>query len=295
MPVFPDDGVIFTAFRACAATGALAMVHAENAQVIEAVGADLAGERTGLEAWEARFPGDLEASEIRKAADFARATGARCYVAHVTSAAGMTAIDRARADGADIWAETCPQYLALDFEKDGQRGAWVKFNPPIRQRADREALWSALASHRIAAVGSDHVPNPRPVKLGDGTVAGAASASPGVGTLLPVLWTFGVEAGRIPPGRLVQVAAEDPARLFGLYPRKGVIRPGADADLVVCDPRTRRTVDPATLHSAADYSAYAGMSLVGWPVVTLLRGQIVAEQGRPVGEPRGRYLHRPLG
>ena len=294
MPIFPDDGVIFAGFRACAAAGALAMVHAENAQVIEAIGAQLVAGRAGLAAWEARFPGYLEASEIRKAAGFAQAAGARCYIAHVTSREGMAAVELARNEGVDLWAETCPQYLALDLERDEARGLLAKFNPPVRRRADVDVLWAALASGRIAAVGSDHVPNPRSLKMGDGTIEGATAASPGVATLLPLLWTFGVQAGRIRPEQLASVASEGPARLFGLFPRKGAIRPGADADLVVCDPATSRRVDPATLESAADYSAYEGIELVGWPTVTVLRGRVVAEGGRVVGPPRGRYLHRPL-
>jgi dihydropyrimidinase len=292
MPLFPDDGTVFLGFRRCAEVGALAMVHAENGQIIDVVGAELAAEEEGLRAWEARFPGVLEASEIRKAAGFARATGARYYAVHVSSNEGLAAVDAARRDSTDVVAETCPQYLALDLESAFDSGPLAKFNPPIRRRADADALWTALAAGAIDAVGSDHVPNLRAHKIPDGSVESAIAGSAGVATLLPVLWTHGVATGRIAVERLAEIASAAPARAFGLYPRKGVIRPGSDADLVVVDPSARRTVDPAALASWADCSAYEGMELVGWPTMTILGGRLVAEGGRPVGEPTGTYLHR---
>ena len=292
MPVFPDDGTIFAGFRACGATGAMAMVHAENGQVIDAIGTDLAAGLSGLAWWEARFPGSLEASEIRKAAGFARETGARYYAVHVTSQEGMAAVDAARREGTDLVAETCPQYLTLDVESDAARGPLAKFNPPVRRPADVAILWSAIASGAIQTVGSDHVPNLRAAKLQDGTVENAIAGSAGVATLLPLLWTHGVGAGLISPERLVEIASTNPARYFGLYPRKGVIQPGSDADLVVVDPATVRAVDPAALSSWADCSAYEGMELSGWPVVTVLRGRVVAENGKPTGNPEGTYLAR---
>jgi dihydropyrimidinase len=292
MPLFPDDGAAFVGFRNCAEAGALAMVHAENGQVIKAAGELLAGGSTGLAAWEARFPGMLEATEVRKAAGFARATGAHYYAVHVSSREGLAAADAARAEGTRLTAETCPQYLVLDLESSAERGPLAKFNPPVRHRADAEALWAALADGRIGAVGSDHVPNLRRRKIPDGSIETAIAGSAGVATLLPLLWTHGVRTGRITPERLVELASTGPARTFGLWPAKGAIAPGADADLVVVDPETARPVDPAALASWADCSAYEGMSLVGWPTLTLLRGRVVAADGRPVGGPTGRYLPR---
>jgi dihydropyrimidinase len=292
MPVFPDDGTIFAGFRACGAVGAMAMVHAENGQVIDAIGPDLAAGRTGLAGWEARFPGSLEASEIRKAAGFARETGARYYAVHVTSKEGMAAVEAARREGTDLVAETCPQYLTLDVETHASRGPLAKFNPPVRRADDVAALWSAITSGAIQAVGSDHVPNLRATKIQDGSVENAIAGSAGVATLLPLLWTHGVGTGRIAPERLVEIASTNPARYFGLYPQKGVIRPGSDADLVVVDASAVRAVEPAALSSWADCSAYEGMALTGWPVVTVLRGTVVAEGGSPVGAPSGRYLAR---
>jgi dihydropyrimidinase len=294
MPVFPNDAAAFIGFRNCAEAGALAMVHAENGQIVHAAGDELAAGLRGLEAWEAHFPGVLEASEVRKSAYLARVTRAHYYAVHVSSREGLAAVEAERAEGGRISAETCPQYLVLDLEGTTERGPMAKFNPPVRHRADADALWAGLRDGRINALGSDHVPNLRSAKNPDGTVEGAIAGSAGVGTLLPLLWSFGVATGRISPQRLAELTSSAPARLFGLAPRKGEIRPGADADLVVLDPQLRRTVDAADLASWADCSAYEGMELTGWPVLTVLRGRVVAEDGAPVGDPAGRYLRRPL-
>ncbi len=292
MPIFPDEGTVFLGFMRCAEVGALAMVHAENGQVIHAVGDAFTAGREGLDAWEAHFPGSLEATEIRKAASFAQIVGAHYYAVHVTSREGLAAVEAARADGVRVTAETCPQYLALNVDDDRQRGALAKFNPPVRYRADVGALWQGIQRGAIRCLGSDHVPNLRARKMPDSSVEDAIPGSPGVATLLPLLWTMGVAAGRISPERLVELCCREPARTFGLYPRKGVLQPGSDADLVILDPSARRAVDPRSLHSWADYSAYEGMELVGWPRLTLLRGTAIAENGVPVGSPRGRYLAR---
>jgi dihydropyrimidinase/dihydroorotase len=309
MPLFPDEGTVFLGFRRCAETGSLAMVHAEHGQAIHAVGHELAAGKHGLEAWEAHFPGALEASEVRKAAYFARSVGVTYYGTHISSVEGLRAVEQQRQEGSSVIAETCPQYLVLNLEQHAERGALGKFNPPVRHRRDADALWNALGRGAIQCLGSDHVPNQRARKLGlslqhgqtgghnssisgDGSVEHAIPASPGVATLLPLLWTHGVTAGRITPERLVELCCEAPARAFGVYPRKGTLMPGADADLVIVNARETRPVDPARLHSWADFSAYEGMELAGWPRLTLLRGQVVAENGEPVGTARGRYLAR---
>lgn len=293
MPIFPDEGTVFKGFQACAATGSLAMVHAENRQITEALTAGSGAVLADAAAWEARFPAAFEASEIRKAAHFARMTGAPLYVVHVSSAEGLRAVEAERAAGAEVTAETCPQYTTLTLEDDGDRGALVKFNPPVRRRSDAAALWEGLASDRIQCTGSDHVPGLRgPHKQLDEGIGEALPGSPGVATLLPLLWTRGLEAGRFGLERLVAIASTNPAKAFGLYPRKGELAPGSDADLVVIDPGDRRAVRAGELHSWADWTAYEGMELSGWPSLTVLRGAVVARDGQPVGRPNGRYLPR---
>ena len=293
MPVFPDEGTVFRGFQACAETGSLAMVHAENRQITEALAAAASADVSGVADWEARFPGMLEASEIRKAAVFSRLTGAPLYVVHVSSIEGLDAVDAARHEGTAVIAETCPQYTTLSIEDHGDLGARVKFNPPIRYRRDAAALWEGLASERIQCVGSDHVPGDsgRDKQLDQG-VGRALPGSPGLATLLPLLWTHGVEPGRIGVQRLVAIACTNPAKAFGLYPRKGELAPGSDADMVVIDPGVRRTVRASDLHSWANWTAYEGMELAGWPTLTLLRGAVVARAGLPEGRASGRYLAR---
>jgi dihydropyrimidinase len=231
---------------------------------------------------------------VRKAAYFARILRARYYAVHISSHEGLAAVAAARAEGAEVVAETCPQYLVLNLEEHASRGALVKFNPPVRHRRDAEALWGALAGGAIQCLGSDHVPNLRARKMPDASVESATAGGPGTGVLLPLLWTYGVAAHRIGPSRLVELCSENPARAFGIFPRKGALRPGSDADLVLVDPDTPRRVEPSRLHSWADFSPYEGLDLVGWPVLTLLRGRVIAQHGAPVGGPTGRYVWRPV-
>jgi len=297
MPLFPDEGTVFLGFRNAAATGALAMIHAENNLVGRVLEPELlASGRQDLGVWEAHFPGTLEASEIRKAAYFAGLVGCRLYPAHVSSAAGLAAVRAARADGVRITGETCPQYLVLDLEQEPERGLAIKFNPPVRARAEAEALWAAVADGTLSCLGSDHVPNLRERKIVPGNVWHTLPGSPGLATLLPLLLDRGVRAGRLTLEQVAAVCCEGPARAFDLYPRKGALQVGSDADLALVDLDLRRTVDAATLHGWSDFSAYEGMELVGWPTLTMLRGRVIMRDGVPVGPPTGRYLARqPTG
>src|SRR5262249_36479485 len=154
---------------------------------------------------------------------------------------------------------------------------------PLRQRAEADALWAALVDDTISCLGSDHIPNQRALKLAPGDVWRTLPGSPGLATLLPLLLDRGVRTGRLTLERLVALCCAGPARAFDLYPRKGTLQVGADADLVLVDLTRRRTVDPATLPGWSDFSAYEGIELVGWPTLTLLRGQVIARDGASVG------------
>jgi dihydropyrimidinase len=293
MPLFPDEGTVYRGFRAAAATGSLVMIHAENNLVGRVLEPELvASGRHDLGAWEAHYPGALEASEIRKAAYFARLLGCHLYPVHVSSAAGLAAVRAARAEGVTITAETCPQYLVLDLDDEAERGLTIKFNPPVRACAEADVLWAGVADGTLGCLGSDHVANLRERKVVAGDVWRTLPGSPGLATLLPLLLDQGVRAGRITLERLVAVCCEGPARAFDLYPRKGTLQVGADADLVLVDLAQRRAVDPAALHGWSDFSAYEGMELVGWPTLTMLRGRVIMRDGVPEGPPTGRYLAR---
>jgi dihydroorotase-like cyclic amidohydrolase len=287
MPAFGDDGVHFLGFRAVAQVRAVAMVHAENQQVARVLHSDLAGKKADLHAWARHSPGWLEAEAVGRAAWFAAETGARLYVVHLTSAVGAAAVARARADRpGGVLGETCPQYLALH---DGHpAGLAAKCAPPVHGPEDNEALWQGLADGTIDCVGTDHIHQSRARKVVEGDVWRTNAGVPGHETLLPVL----LSGGRLPLSRVAAVTSANVARAFGLWPRKGRIAPGADADLTLVDLKKRRVVRAADLVTSADFTPFEGMELSGWPALALLRGRVIMRDGRPEGPPTGRYLWR---
>ncbi len=293
MPIFPDEGTLFCGFRRCAASGAMVMIHAENRQVTAVLAEEVrAAGGGGLAEWEAHSPDFLEGSEIHAWSYFARRLGVRLYVVHLTSALGVQEVQAARARGGDVVGETCPQYLVLGADRTDPPSALEKFSPPTRSRNDREVLWDALASGVVNCTGTDHFAMRRVQKMGEGDIWSALPGGPGLETLLPLLMTEGVAAGRLSLERLVQVASEQPARAFGLYPRKGGLHVGADADVIIVDPDRERRVVPDDLTTWSDFSPFEGMMLRGWPDIVILRGRVIVEDGELVGAAGGRYLRR---
>jgi dihydropyrimidinase len=197
-------------------------------------------------------------------------------------------VAEAVARGQTVIAETCPHYLAV--HKDHPQAMLAKYNPAIKEEQDVAGLWDALRDGWVSTVGSDHIP----VRLRDKDPAGkdiwtVRGGSPGSGTILPVLLSEGVAKGRITLEKVAEVSSYNAARLFGLYPRKGLIVPGADADLVVVDVHKTMTMQPALL--GLDIALTSGWEMTGWPVMTLVRGQVVAEDGQVVAMPgAGRYV-----
>jgi dihydropyrimidinase len=286
MPVYGDDGVIVLGFREAARIGALAMIHAENQHVARALQPELASS-SDLVAWSRHSPGWAEAEAVGRAALFAAETGARLYAVHLTSADAARAVARAKAERpAHVIGETCPQYLVLHDRHPA--GLLAKFVPPVHDRADNEALWQALADSTIDCVGTDHIPQPRARKVVEGDVWRSGAGAPGHETLLPLL----LSAGRLPLPRVAAVTSANAARAFGLWPRKGAVAVGFDADLTLVDLGRRRVVRAADFVTSADFTPYEGLELSGWPVMTILRGRVIMRDGRPVGPPTGRYLWR---
>lgn len=287
MPVLGDDGVHYLGFRAAAAAGALAMVHAENQQVARALHGDVAGETADLVAWARHSPGWLEAEAVHRAACFAAESGARLYVVHLTSGAGAAAVARARAgQPGRVLGETCPQYLVLHDRHPA--GLLAKCAPPVHGREDNEALWRGLADGTIDCVGTDHIHQARARKVFEGDVWRTNAGVPGHETLLPLLFS----AERLSLPRVAAVTSANAARAFGLWPRKGAVAVGFDADLTLVDLGRRRVVRAAELETSADFTPYEGMALRGWPVLALLRGGVIMRDGRPTGAPAGQYLWR---
>lgn len=229
---------------------------------------------------------EAEALAITKAAEIAGELQAPLYIVHLSSRAGLEAARAARSQGVRLYLETCPQYLALD-ESFYQRenGHWWITTPPLRTREDREALWQALANDEIDVVATDHCPFTIAQKeAGNGQFHLTPNGIPGVETLFPLLYTYGVTQGRISLQKLVQVLAENPARIFGLAPRKGSLQAGAEADLVIFDPQATQTIRAADLHGNADWSPYENLEIQGKIEHVFLRGNLIVENGEFVGK-----------
>lgn len=283
-------------YRAAAAAGAVVAVHAEDHALIARRTAELhAAGRTGVEHFPESRPPEAEAIAVRAAIGHARETGAAIYLVHLSSRAALAALREARASRDLVFGETRPLYLHLTREQFRRPDAalWVG-QPPLREADDVAALWAALADGTLDTVGTDHIPRSRADKLAPGL--SFDRVPPGVSnleTMLPMLYSEGVTTGRLQLARLVEVLATAPARIAGMYPRKGVLAVGSDADVVVFDPNAERVVRARELHSACDYDPYEGWLVNGWPEVVLSRGEVVFERGTVVGRPgRGRLAMR---
>jgi allantoinase len=288
-PRIPDDQLL-EAFRAIAAADGLAGVHSENDAIVRALIAaeQAAGRHDGLAHARSRPP-FAETEAIGRCLELARATGVRIHLCHVTVGRGVELARRARADGVDVSAETCPHYLVLDEGDLARLGGEAKINPPLRPMGDVEALWHAVATGGVEIVSSDHVGWPVERKRGDDIFA-LASGVPGLELMLPLLHDAVCERV-LPISLLTEALSARPARRFGLWPAKGALAPGADADLVVLDPDERWTVDPARLVTSAGWSPYAGRELRGRVTHVVARGEQVFDDGEVVARPgRGAFV-----
>ncbi|MGI8552791.1 MAG: amidohydrolase family protein [Dehalococcoidia bacterium] len=293
------DDFLFRAFRTLAGHGGLPMVHAENGDLIDAIEEQLLAEgKVGREFYHDSRPPEAESEAVARAASLAKIAGSSLYVVHLSTDLGLQIIGERQQAGQQLWTETCPQYLALSNDDLLKRGAYAKIAPPLRHRENVEAMWRGLRRGTIAVVASDHSPHDPALKAqGAGNIfylpngEAVPFGMPGAETLLPVLYSDGVAKRGLPLWWLGRVLSENPARIFGLYPRKGVIAPGSDADLTIIDPQARLTISAAMLHSRTGYSIYEGKELQGFPVLTLLRGQVVLNNGTLQQSPAyGRYL-----
>jgi dihydropyrimidinase len=286
-----DDGSVYATFESVAKLGApaIALLHCENWEIARILQRQLmdAG-RTDMGAWDDRSPWFTEAGHARTYLYYARVTGCPVYVIHVTTKETIEELKKAKAEGAVVYSEIGTHYLVL------HKDAW-KINVPLRDRSTHETLWRALAGGDIDCIGSDHVAHTRTreaMKTGDvwTTVSGFPSRVEG---MLPMMLSEGVNKKRISIERLAQVASENPARIFGLYPKKGAILPGSDADLVVVDLNRRAKITRDILHTVTPWSVYEGWDVTGWPVMTVVRGNIVMEW--PEGETRAQVTDTPVG
>jgi dihydropyrimidinase len=285
--------------RAASEAGAVVAIHAEDHAIIASRTVELhASGRTGVEHFPASRPVDAEVTAVREAIDLAEQTGAAIYLVHLSSGLALDALREGKRRGVRVFGETRPLYLYLTRAQFDRPDAalWVG-QPPLREPDDVEAVWAALADGTLDTVGTDHIPHTRAAKLAPGLAFD--EIPPGVSnleTLLPMLHSEGVRKGRLTLARLVEVLATAPARIAGMYPRKGVLAVGSDADVVVLDPNATRTIRAADLHSACDYDPYEGWEVTGWPELVLSRGEIVFERGGLRGAAgHGRFVRRAPG
>ncbi len=289
------DGYL-AAMEAAARSGSVVLVHCEDPAIMHCCGTRLT--EAGLTE-PAHFPQSrpTEAERIatERAVGYCATSGAATYVVHLSSAAALDACRKGRARGLPVFVETRPIYLHLTEERFAEPdGAKYAGAPPLRTQADRDALWAGLNDGSVATVCTDHAPWTLAEKLDPSlTAADLRHGMAELETMLPVLWSEGVASGKLSIERFVEVTSTRAARLFGLYPRKGTIAPGADADLIVWDADATWVVDGSTMESNAGYSPYDGWEITGRPAVTISRGEIVARDGQVTGEPgRGRLAAR---
>ena len=281
-----DTAILYHAFVALARYGGRAFVHAENDAIINALTDELEAKRElGMAFFPRSRPALCEEEAITRAALLARHAGIPLRIAHVSSQAGLKAALTARRAGGAILIETCPQYLLLDESVYSRPDAHLyAATPPLRTKADREALWEGLSSGAIDLIATDHCPFTRAQKRFTGSFLDLPYGLPGVETLLALLYSEGVVKGRISRERLVDLVSAGPARALGIYPRKGKIAVGSDADLVLIDPHEPWTIRAETLHMHTDFNPYEGYQVAGRPVVTLSRGRVIFDHGAFLGE-----------
>ena len=284
-----DDGFLFDLLQACADNGAMLDPHAENVELIWRLrAAGLVEGRTPLETWNLARPDYVEAEALNRLAFLARVTGASVYAVHTTNALSLDVLRQGRLAHENIFIESCPHYLTLDV--DSSCGTYGKVNPPLRTSADRDALWAAVADGSVDTIGSDHVPRHRSFKEKD--IWAASAGFPGMENLLPTLLSSGHAERGLPLERIAQVASERPARLFGLYPQKGVIRVGSDADFAIVDLNETYRIDGEKQLSASAYSPWDGWEMKGRVRRTILRGQTSFAVDEEFGPARGRFVAR---
>jgi dihydropyrimidinase len=287
---FTDDYQLIKAMDLLAERGGMAMVHAENGGGIDYLEDKyLRGQADSAAYFNISRPAALEEEAVFRSVRLAEVVDCPLYIAHVTAARAVDLIRREQAAGQRVYAETCPQYLTLTEEIIGERGALAKIGPPIRSADDRTALWCGLQDGTLQVVSSDHAAKAKDV---DGDFMEQGFGSPQMETLLPLVHDGGVNRGRISLVRLVQVLCENPARIFGLYPRKGTIAVGSDADLVVFDPGRAHTIAAENQHSRVGYTLYEGRTVLGWPEMSFQRGHRLLWDGKVVA-PAGRANFLP--
>jgi len=284
-----DDGFLLEAFSILAKfPKAVACVHAENIEIILSLIKKHKGEgRDGLPVWSECRPNLTEAESVHRAILFAKTVECPIYIVHLSTREALEEVRHFKAEYPKIFVESCPHYLTLT--KDSPLGTLGKVNPPLRSPEDIESLWEGISEGLVDTIGTDHCANPKEAKKG--SIWDARPGFPGTATMLPVLLSEGVNKNRISLQRVAEVTSFNTAKIFNLFPRKGTIQVGSDADLCIVDLNISKKVEPAMLQSSSDFSLYEGWTLKGWPTLTMVRGKIVMKDGEIVGSKgHGRFI-----
>ncbi len=293
-----DDASIFRAMQRSGEIGATICMHAENGGVIDVlVQQALAKGHTAPKYHALTRPARAEAEATHRAIALAEIADVPVYIVHLSAAEALAEVTAARDRGVPAHAETCPQYLFLsydNYEEPDFRGANYVMSPPLRARATQDELWRGLAGNDLQLVATDHCPFCLAQKeLGRGDFSKIPNGAPGIETRMGLLYDGGVRTGRISINRWVEITSTAPAKIFGMFPRKGTVAPGSDADLVIWDPDAVQTLSAKTLHMKVDYSPYEGRRVQGAAHTVLSRGRVVVDRGRFNGKPgSGRYIRR---
>lgn len=294
-----DDETLFRTMLLARDHGGLTMVHAENGDAIVVLQEKYANEgKLAPVYWAHSRPPELEAEATHRAIILAKLADAPLYVVHMTNKFAVDELAKARSQGQRVYGETCPQYLVLsidNYEEPNGNGAKYVAAPPLRSKDHQEPLWQALANGTLQTVGTDHsawlFKGMKDQSLDD--FRGIINGFPGIEERLFILYTYGVEAGRLSLNRFVDITSTAPAKLFGLYPRKGDIAIGADADLVIWDPTVEWTLTHEKMHSNSDFCTFEGIPVRGTPSFVLSRGRVVVKDREFVGQVgAGQFLRR---
>ena len=294
-----SDGALINVLEAVKQARGIVMIHAENQAIINHLRMRFRGEFRREPKYHALSrPPVAEAEAINRALALAEIADTPIYIVHISTAEGAELVQAARRRNPKIIGETCPQYLLLtdtELSRPDFEGAKFVCSPPLRSKADQKVLWKMLADDGLQSIGTDHCPFyfVGQKDLGKDNYERIPGGLPGIESRLALLYTYGVRRGKITANRWVEICCTNPARAFGLYPRKGTLVPGSDADLVLFDPDKSFALTRSKLHEHVDYTPYEGFELQGYPALTMLRGKVISDDGQFTGyRAQGKYLAR---
>ncbi|MFX0107529.1 MAG: allantoinase AllB [Candidatus Hodarchaeota archaeon] len=291
-PYRANAGVIVQSLSEVSECGGHITIHAENQGVLDEFKREMEGDWDAPISHSLARPNLAEQLAVKQTIGIAQQTGGHLHVAHITTREGIREIEQGRKEGVAVTTEVCPHHLVFQRDEMNRLGPRSKMNPPLRSKLDRAALWSALLRRSIDIVVSDHAPCPIERKdMGKEDIRDAWSGVDGIQMILRVLLSEGINKGRISFSRLLNVTSRNPARIFGLYPKKGVLCVGADADFVVLDPTREEKITSEMMYSKCGWTLYEGMKMMGVPIMTFVRGEKVYEEDRIIMKPgHGQFL-----